>query len=46
MQSRLGFERIAELLIRNHANVNVVAYDGKTALIYAAQKGIVLQNKT
>lgn len=35
----LGFDRVADLLIRNGADGNVVGQFGKTALIWAAQKG-------
>lgn len=36
---RLGYERIAELLIQNSADVHIVGQRGRTALVQAAEKG-------
>lgn len=36
----LGHDKVAEILIRNNANVNVVNADGNTALISTIPKGI------
>lgn len=41
----LGFTKIAELLIRNGANLNVAGPDGKTALIHAMTGGEIMDLK-
>lgn len=39
MFSGLGFDKVAELLIRKGANVNVAGSDNDTALIWCVSKG-------
>lgn len=38
----VGFEKVAEILIQNGADVNIVAKYNETALTYAAENGIRL----
>lgn len=39
MNSLLGFDKVAELLIQNGADVSIVGQDGTTALTLASRKG-------